>query len=167
MCQLKRDSTKPGDWEKLVDPTLDIASWISKSGALPEEYRHSFDGAIEVFGKGGHLELPRMAEPLASKAEVLETVCRLEGEFSLSFGSRRKGLTDAEANMLLRKASGKQLQPSRELLEKVMAVADAKAVLPTEARPYLDKWGLYCRVDHLPSGVRLYQTGGVCCNPVG
>ena len=41
-----------------------------------------------------------------------------------------------------------------------MAVADAKAVLPTEARPYLGKWGLYCRVSHLPSGARLYQTGG-------
>jgi len=158
---------KPGDWEKLVDPTLDIASWISKSGGLPEEYRHSFDGAIEVFRKGDHLELPRMEEPLASKAEVLETVCRLEGKSSMSFGNRRKGLTDAEANMLLRKANGKQLQPSRELLEKAMAVADAKAVLPTEARPYLDKWGLYCRVDHLPSGARLYQTGGVCCNPEG
>ena len=29
----------------------------------------------------------------------------------------------------------KQLEPSRELLEKVMAVADAKAVLPAETRP--------------------------------
>ena len=48
----------PGDWEKLVDPTLDIASWLGIHGGLPEEYMDSFNRAVEVFKKEGHLELP-------------------------------------------------------------------------------------------------------------
>lgn len=54
----------------------------------------------------------------------------------------------------------RQSEPPRELLEKVMAVADAKAMLPAETRPYLSKWGVYCRVNRLPGGGRLYQAGG-------
>lgn len=54
----------------------------------------------------------------------------------------------------------RQSEPPRDLLEKVMAVADAKAVLPAETRPYLNKWGVYCHVNHLPGGGRLYQAGG-------
>ena|GEM_PF-5376872 len=54
----------------------------------------------------------------------------------------------------------KQREPSRELLEKVMAVADAKSVVPTGARLYLNDWGVYCRMNRLPGGGRLYQAGG-------
>ena len=53
----------PGDWEKLVDPTLDIASWLGIHGGLPEEYMDSFNRAVEVFKKEGRLELPRIKEP--------------------------------------------------------------------------------------------------------
>ena len=48
----------PGDWEKLVDPTLDLAYWLVGHGGLPEEYMDSFNRAIEVFKKEGHLKLP-------------------------------------------------------------------------------------------------------------
>ena len=48
----------PGDWEKLVDPTLAIATWLSTYGGLPKEYIDSFNSAIQVFKKEGHLELP-------------------------------------------------------------------------------------------------------------
>jgi len=48
----------PGDWEKLVDPTLEIANWLSRYGGIPDEYMDSFNRAIEVFKKDGHLELP-------------------------------------------------------------------------------------------------------------
>jgi len=48
----------PGDWEKLVDPTLEIATWLSTYGGLPEEYAESFNRAIQVFKKEGHLKLP-------------------------------------------------------------------------------------------------------------
>jgi hypothetical protein len=48
----------PGDWEKLVDPTLEIANWLSTYGGLPEEYMDSFNRAIQVFRKEGHLTLP-------------------------------------------------------------------------------------------------------------
>jgi len=48
----------PGDWEKLVDPTLEIATWLSTYGGLPEEYAESFNRAVQVFKKEGHLKLP-------------------------------------------------------------------------------------------------------------
>jgi hypothetical protein len=49
---------KPGDWEKLVNPTLEIANWLSTYGGLPEEHGEAFNRAIQVFKKEGHLELP-------------------------------------------------------------------------------------------------------------
>ena len=48
----------PGDWEKLVDPTLDIANWLSTYGGFPAEYIDSFNRAIETFKKEGYFELP-------------------------------------------------------------------------------------------------------------
>jgi len=47
----------PGDWEKLVDPTLEIANWLSTYGGPTEEYADSLNRAVEVFKKEGHLEL--------------------------------------------------------------------------------------------------------------
>ena len=47
-----------GDWENLVDPTLEIAHWLRIHGGLPKEYEYSFDRAIQLFNKEGHLELP-------------------------------------------------------------------------------------------------------------
>jgi hypothetical protein len=52
----------PGDWEKLVDPTYNIAVWLLERGGLPEEYMGSFNRAIEAFKKEGHLKLPRIKE---------------------------------------------------------------------------------------------------------
>lgn len=52
----------PGDWEKLVDPTCDIANWLSKCGGLPEEYMNSFNKALEGFKNEGHLKLPRIED---------------------------------------------------------------------------------------------------------
>lgn len=48
----------PGDWEKLVAPTLEMANWLSTYGGLPEEYAESFNRAIQAFKKEGHLTLP-------------------------------------------------------------------------------------------------------------
>ncbi len=53
----------PGDWERLVDPTCDIANWLSKCGSSPEEHMDSFNEAIEVFKKEGYLKLPRIKKP--------------------------------------------------------------------------------------------------------
>ncbi len=47
-----------GDWEKLVSPTLEVTNWLSSLGGLPEEYVDSFNRAVEVFKKEGHLKLP-------------------------------------------------------------------------------------------------------------
>ncbi len=47
-----------GDWEKLVNPTLEIANWLSKYRGLPQKYAESFNRAIQLFKKEGHLELP-------------------------------------------------------------------------------------------------------------
>ncbi|MBN2075187.1 MAG: hypothetical protein JW762_06525 [Dehalococcoidales bacterium] len=54
----------------------------------------------------------------------------------------------------------RQREPSRGLLERVKTVADAKSVLPVRDRSYLNIWGVYCRVNHLPGGGHLYQAGG-------
>jgi len=48
----------PGDWLSLINPTLDIANWVSEQGGLPEEYADSFNKAVELFKKEGHLKLP-------------------------------------------------------------------------------------------------------------
>ncbi|MCJ7604418.1 MAG: hypothetical protein MUO19_00075 [Dehalococcoidales bacterium] len=48
----------PGDWELLVDPTLEIALWLSSHEGLPEEYSDSLKSAIKVFCDGGQLDLP-------------------------------------------------------------------------------------------------------------
>jgi hypothetical protein len=49
----------PGDWEKLVDPTLDIAYWLGIHGGLHEKHADAFNRAIEIFKKEGYLELPQ------------------------------------------------------------------------------------------------------------
>lgn len=79
----------PGDWEQLVNPTLDIANWLSTHRGLTEEYKNSFIRAIKVFKKEGHLELPLYGtlassetytgtlEP--SKHEIIEEILRSEG----------------------------------------------------------------------------------------
>lgn len=53
-----------------------------------------------------------------------------------------------------------KLEPSHELLEKVMTVADATAILPLKSKVYLDYWGVHCRVNGLPDGRLLYEVGG-------
>lgn len=53
-----------------------------------------------------------------------------------------------------------RLQPRKELLDKVMSVADAKAQLPLPERHSLNVRGVYCRVNRLPHGAFFYQAGG-------
>lgn len=47
-----------GDWEKLVDPTLEIATWLKTNGGIPAQYMHAFSTAITIFKEKGHLRLP-------------------------------------------------------------------------------------------------------------
>lgn len=54
---------------------------------------------------------------------------------------------------------GKDLQPSRELLDKVMLIANTKKQLPLSERGRLNVEGVYCQVNRLPSGVLFYQAG--------
>jgi len=53
-----------------------------------------------------------------------------------------------------------KLQPSKELLAKVMFVADSKAQIPLAQRSLLNFQGVYCRVNRLPHGAFFYQAGG-------
>jgi hypothetical protein len=53
-----------------------------------------------------------------------------------------------------------KLEPARELLDKVIFLADAKAKLPFSERAGLNIWDVYCRVSQLPGGALLYQAGG-------
>lgn len=62
-----------GKWEKLVNPTFDIASWLIKHGGLPEVYMDSFNKAVEVFNKKGYLKLPEdKLSTYKSPEDVLE-----------------------------------------------------------------------------------------------
>ena len=62
MYEWKVKKYNPGDWEKLVKPTFDIANWLITYGGLPEEHADAFNRAIEMFKKEGHLELPHIKE---------------------------------------------------------------------------------------------------------
>ncbi len=94
-----------GDWEKLVNPTLDIANWLSTYGGLPKEYADSFNRAIQVFKKEGRLELPNIKEPPVSKAEVLEEMFRLPDVVRMGLLPSRKGFIGAEANVIIQKVN--------------------------------------------------------------
>jgi len=49
----------PGDWEKLVDPTYELAMWLLEHGGVPEEYVDSLNKSTEIFKREGYLKLPR------------------------------------------------------------------------------------------------------------
>jgi len=51
-------------------------------------------------------------------------------------------------------------KPTKELLEKVIFIADVRSQLPISERAHLNDWGVYCRVNRLPGGSLLYQAGG-------
>ena len=48
----------PGNWEALVKPTLQIAQWLFDHGGLRIEDREAFKKAVELYRKGGQLQLP-------------------------------------------------------------------------------------------------------------
>jgi len=52
--------------------------------------------------------------------------------------------------------SKNKLESSKELLDKVIFIADAKAQLPLIERGHLNDWGVYCRVNRLPDGALFY-----------
>jgi hypothetical protein len=57
--------------------------------------------------------------------------------------------------------------PPRELLEKVMTIADTKMTLPFRSRKNLDSWGVNCRVNRLRDGASWYQAGGSFISKLG
>jgi len=57
------------------------------------------------------------------------------------------------------KGKGK-LEPTKDLLDKVIFIAETKTQLPLDARGVLNAWGVYCRVNRLPDGALFYQAGG-------
>lgn len=48
---------KPGEWEKLVKPTLQLSRWLYERGGLKLEEEARFRDAIDMFKKEGRLEL--------------------------------------------------------------------------------------------------------------
>ncbi len=49
----------PGDWQKLVDPTYELAMWLLEHDGVPEEYVDSLNKSTEIFKREGYLKLPR------------------------------------------------------------------------------------------------------------
>jgi hypothetical protein len=70
----------PGDWLSLVNPTLDIANWVSEQGGLPEEYADSFNKAVELFKKEGHLKLPDIKKDGEKPLKLEEPESKADGE---------------------------------------------------------------------------------------
>jgi len=58
MYEWKVKRYNPGDWEKLVNPTFEIAEWLLTFEGLPTEHADAFNRAIEVCKKEGQLKLP-------------------------------------------------------------------------------------------------------------
>ena len=55
----KVDKYSPGEWEKLVDPTLDIAAWIGAYGGLYEDMQRRLTEAVHRFRSTGTWALPK------------------------------------------------------------------------------------------------------------
>jgi len=49
---------KPGTWEALVKPTLQISKWLYDRGGLQIEDREAFNKAVKTYKKEGVLKLP-------------------------------------------------------------------------------------------------------------
>ena len=54
----------------------------------------------------------------------------------------------------------RRLEPTKDLLDKVIFIAETKTQLPLNVRGVLNAWGVYCRVNRLPDGALFYQAGG-------
>ena len=93
---------KPGPWEKLVDPTLEVAEWLIAYGGLPEDYKKSFIRAIKMFKKEGHLKLPfstvesRTVANEPSKHDIIDEILRSDGAELLSMNMRNRELLDSK-----------------------------------------------------------------------
>ncbi len=48
---------EPGDWEKLVEPSMEIVVWLVKRGGIVKQEEKLFNRAIKDFHKSGRLEL--------------------------------------------------------------------------------------------------------------
>ena len=49
---------RPGEWERLVEPSLELARWLKVRGGLPKRAKKKFQYAIKSFSNSGNLVLP-------------------------------------------------------------------------------------------------------------
>ena len=54
--QVKKYRT--GDWERLVEPTLELAEWLEARGGVTSQVKSDFRYSIKGFRSTGELELP-------------------------------------------------------------------------------------------------------------
>lgn len=59
---------RPGDWERLVEPTLGLANWLAMRGGITAIVKGDFDYAIKVFHVTGKLELPERLDSIPANS---------------------------------------------------------------------------------------------------
>ncbi len=128
-----------GDWEKLVDPTLDIAKWLSTYGGLPEEYADSFSSAIQVFKKEGHLELPGLSKAAEKPLGQGEPDDRAESDIGKDVAKTRTKIEEYDKELLedierLKKYISKEEEIGKELMRDYGMPKDTVNKLATQAR---------------------------------
>ena len=136
---------RPGDWEKLVNPTLEIANWLSTYGGLPGEHGEAFNRAIEVFKKEGHLELPDKgaASPKSfgeNKTTMLRTASTGEIEAStshLDIAAEDTAESDVPNAEILEEMCKRQLRTSVARLARGKGLSEAEInILQYKAGPF-------------------------------
>ena len=55
---------RPGDWEDLVEPTLELAKWLEVRGSVTLLVKGDFHYAIKAFSNTGELELPERLDSI-------------------------------------------------------------------------------------------------------
>ena len=63
-----------------VNPTYEIAHWLSTHGGLPEKYTESFDKAIQIFHKEGDLRLPDVEDDGGKPVKLKATESNVDNE---------------------------------------------------------------------------------------
>ncbi len=75
---------RPGDWERLVEPTLGLANWLAMRGGITAIVRDDFDYAIKTFRATSKLELPERLDSIPDNsylARLLEPYSDAHGDW--------------------------------------------------------------------------------------
>jgi hypothetical protein len=128
-----------GDWEKLVNPTLDLATWLSTHGGLPAEYTDFFNTAVQMFKKEGHLELPAVRKAGEKPLGQGEPDDRAKSDSGKDVAETRTRIEEYDKELLedierLKKYISKEEDIGKELMRGYGAPEDTVSKVAGKAR---------------------------------